>query len=290
MGRGGTRARPQRGPTDPAVDRLLGLPLVPRDGAGVLRGRADGRAHERALRLHQARPRGAPRPRLHLHGGLPGDDGRGRLAAERLPHAGAGAVLCRHLLPARGAARRAQLEPGDRGCGRGLGRPGGRDPRRRRAHRRLPARRSASPALRRAYERCGAGGGRFGPAPDLRRRERRLRRGPQVPAHLGLGAAAEARRGRARDPHPESHGGRGHPRSGGRRLRPLRGRRALARAALREDALRQRAARPGLPARLAGQRRPALARGDRDDARLDAARDARARGRLLLGARRRLRG
>ena len=26
------------------------------------------------LRLHQARPRGAPRPRLDLHGRLPGDD------------------------------------------------------------------------------------------------------------------------------------------------------------------------------------------------------------------------
>ena len=37
-----------------------------------------------------------------------------------------------------------ELEPGDRGRGRGLGRPRGRDPRRRRAHRRLPARRSAS--------------------------------------------------------------------------------------------------------------------------------------------------
>ena len=49
------------------------------------------RAHERALRVHQARPRGAPRPRLDLHGGLPGDDRRGRLAAERLPHARAGA-------------------------------------------------------------------------------------------------------------------------------------------------------------------------------------------------------
>ena len=44
-----------------------------------------------------------PGPRRHLHGGLPGDDRPGRLAAERVPHARAGAVLRRHLLPARDA-------------------------------------------------------------------------------------------------------------------------------------------------------------------------------------------
>ena len=64
----------------------------------------------------------------------------------------------------------------------------------------------------------------------------------------------------------------------------------LDRAALREDALRQRAARARLPARLPGQRRRAAAAHRRGDARLGAARDARARGRLLQRARRRLRG
>ena len=49
------------------------------------------RADERAVRVHQARPRGAARHRLDLHGGLPGDDGLRRLAAERLPHPRAGA-------------------------------------------------------------------------------------------------------------------------------------------------------------------------------------------------------
>ena len=83
---------------------------------------------------------------------------------------------------------------------------------------------------------------------------------------------------------------RRHPRPDRRRLRPLLRRRGVARPPLREDALRQRAACPRLPARLAGARPRALApRRDRH-ARLGAARDARAGGRLLLGARRRLRG
>ena len=64
----------------------------------------------------------------------------------------------------------------------------------------------------------------------------------------------------------------------------------LARPPLREDALRQRAARPRLPARLPGARARALARRLRAHARLDADGDARPRGRLLLGLRRRLRG
>ena len=70
---------------------------------------------------HQARPRGAARPRLDLHGGLPGDDGRRRLAAERLPHPGAGPLLRRHLLPARAAHGNAELA---RRCSRPSPRPG----------------------------------------------------------------------------------------------------------------------------------------------------------------------
>ena len=82
-----------------------------------------------------------------------------------------------------------------------------------------------------------------------------------------------------------------HLRPGRRRLRALLGRRALARPPLREDALRQRAARARVPARLAGDgRRRCSGTVVRGDARLGAARDARPRGRLLLGARRRLRG
>ena len=84
--------------------------------------------------------------------------------------------------------------------------------------------------------------------------------------------------------------GRRHLRPARRRLRPLLGRRRLARPPLREDALRQRPAGPRLPARLAGARPRALPPRLRGDAGLDAARDARPRGRLLLGPRRRLRG
>ena len=90
---------------------------------------ADGRPHERALRVHQARPRGASRPRRDLHGGVPGDDRRRRLAAQRLPDARAGALLRRHVLPARGAPRDGQLAPGAGGGGRRMGGARGRDPR-----------------------------------------------------------------------------------------------------------------------------------------------------------------
>ena len=44
VGPGGARARAARGQADPALDRLRGLPLVPRHGARVVRGRGDGRA------------------------------------------------------------------------------------------------------------------------------------------------------------------------------------------------------------------------------------------------------
>ena len=115
VGRGGARRARDRGPPAAGLDRLLGLPLVPRDGARVVRGSRDRGADERALRLHQGRPRGAPRRRRGLHGGLPGDDRPGRLAAERVPDARAGAVLRRHLLPARAAPRDAELAHGARG-------------------------------------------------------------------------------------------------------------------------------------------------------------------------------
>ena len=81
-----SRARAD-GQADPALDRLRGLPLVPCDGARVVRGPGDRRADERALRQHQGGPRGAPRPRHDLHGGGAGDHRAGRLADDRLPDA-----------------------------------------------------------------------------------------------------------------------------------------------------------------------------------------------------------
>ena len=55
-------ARHGRGPADLPLDRLLGVPLVPRHGARELREPADRVRDERALRQHQGRPRGAARP------------------------------------------------------------------------------------------------------------------------------------------------------------------------------------------------------------------------------------
>ena len=61
VGPRGARAAQDGGPPILLCDRLLRLPLVPRDGARVVRGRATAAVHERALRVHQGRPRGAAR-------------------------------------------------------------------------------------------------------------------------------------------------------------------------------------------------------------------------------------
>ena len=290
MGAGGARARSGARSPDPALGRLLGLSLVPRDGARVVRGRRDGPVHERALRPDQGRPRGAPRRRLDLHGGGPGDDRARRLAADRLPRHRGRPVLRRHLLPPDPAPGDAELPDGDGGRGPELGHParadsrgGGADPhpaRARRADRALG--RSAHPGRGRGRGQRPAGGGRHG--------ARRLRLGAQVPARLGARADADRRRARPGGDDPERDRRRRHQRSRRRWLRPLLRRRDLARPPFREDALRQRAARARLPARLPGARRRALARDRRADARLGAARDARPRGRVLLRPRRRLRG
>ena len=62
VGRPGALPRAGRGPADPAFDRLQRLPLVPRDGARVVRGQRDGGRDERALRQRQGRSRGTARP------------------------------------------------------------------------------------------------------------------------------------------------------------------------------------------------------------------------------------
>ncbi len=84
-------------------------------------------------------------------------------------------------------------------------------------------------------------------------------------------------------------GARRHLRPTRRRLSSLQRRRHLARAPLREDALRQRPAAAHLPARLAGDPAPALPPHCGGDHRLRAARDDRARRRLLQHAGRRQR-
>ena len=250
------------------------------------------RAHERALRVRQGRPRGAPGRRRDLHGGRPGDDRPRRLAAERLPHARAGAVLRRHLLPARarawacragsrcsapsptpGRSRREEIrEQGARMAQRLRGR---RAAERRPASRWTPPRLDAAvAALRRPYDSVNGGWGGAPKFPAASVIEFLLRRGEPQMALL----------------HAALDGLGRHLRPGRRGLRPLQRRPDLDGAALREDALRQRAARARLRARLAGERRRAAPAHRRGDARVGAARDARARGRLLQRARRRLRG
>ena len=100
LGTGGAGQGQGREQADLPVDRLLGLPLVPRHGARELREPGDRGADERALRQHQGRPRGAARPRPDLHVGRAGDDRARRLADVGVPHARAQAVLRRHLFSA----------------------------------------------------------------------------------------------------------------------------------------------------------------------------------------------
>ena len=220
--------------------------------------------------------------------------GPGRLAAERLPHPRAGAVLRGHLLPARAAPGHAELAPGARGDRRGLGRAARRDPRRaaarivgaparRRAAAAVRARRSTRAALdARGGRRCAA---HYDP------RERRLRRRAQVPARVGDRVPAAPRRDRDGRAHAARDGVRRHVRPGRRRLRALLGGRRTGssptsrRCSTTTRCSRARTCTAGRsPASRCSER---VCRGD---ARLGAARDARPRGRLLLRARRRLRG
>ena len=167
---------------DPALDRLLGLPLVPRDGARVVRGRGDRRLHERALRADQGRPRGAPRRRRDLHGGRAGDDRPRRLAADRLLRPRRRPLPLRHLLPARAAAGHAELPDGaSRRCIAGLAR--------------AAARRSAPPPARTreqlgAIARIPAPDDEIDPRPRRRGGRRRSRRAID-PVNGGFGARAE---------------------------------------------------------------------------------------------------
>ena len=83
------RAR-ARGQADLSVDRLLDVPLVPRDGARVVRGRRRSpTVLNRDFVSDQGRSRRAAGRRSRLHDVRAGDDRRRRLADERVAHAGA---------------------------------------------------------------------------------------------------------------------------------------------------------------------------------------------------------
>jgi hypothetical protein len=97
LGPGGTgRSQAQR-KADPALGRLCGLSLVPRDGAREFRGRRHRARDERAVRQHQGRSRGATRHRSDLHGGAASSRRAGRLAADHVSHARRRTDLGRHV-------------------------------------------------------------------------------------------------------------------------------------------------------------------------------------------------
>src|SRR5664280_1061073 len=158
-------ARPRR--TRAAVRRLRRLPLVPRDGARVLRGLVGGRDHERRLRQRQGRPGGAAGRRRGLHGGVAGDARPGRLADDRVPDPGRGAVLLRHVLPAAAPARHAVVHPGSAGDLRHLAAAPRRTAGGRRGPRAAAVRARSGGARGWRADRRAAGRGGFGGAPKF---------------------------------------------------------------------------------------------------------------------------
>ena len=238
--------------------RLLHLPLVPRDGARVVRGRGDRARPQRALRRHQGRPRGAAGRRRDLHDRGPAPHRRRRLADERVAHAGPRAVLRRHLLPAarrrpRGARGFLSILARHRGGVRA--RPGPR-----RAPRPAPSSRAVRDrprAARRAGLRPARAGGRSRRrwrryAPRLRSEShggvRRRAEVPVEPPGAAPAAPPPPRRGDAESLQmatltlEQMAAGGIHDQLGGGFHRYSTDAR-VARAALREDALRQRAPR-----------------------------------------------
>ena len=77
--RRGARARRPR----PPLGGVCRVPLVPRHGSRVVRGRGRGTGAQRGLRRGQGGPRGTPRHRRGLHGGHDRPHGARRLADDR---------------------------------------------------------------------------------------------------------------------------------------------------------------------------------------------------------------
>ena len=245
-GAGGVRggAAPQR--AGAAQRRVRRVPLVPRHGARVVRGRGDRGVHERALRQHQGRPRGAARRRRGLHAGDHRDDRARRLADDLRARPRRQPVLRRHLLPRPAAARPAVVPPGAAGDRRGLGEHARRGTPRRRAAPRAPAAAGerSSPACSTTQcwtPPCDPGAGSSTRSrPGSGRAEVPAVDGARVPAAASRRGPGGARR--MLDATLRGDGPRRHLRPARRRVRALLRRPRLGGAALREDALRQRAA------------------------------------------------
>ncbi len=294
LGRRGARAGARGGQADSPEHWLRGVPLVPRDGARVVRGSGHREGDERAVREHQGRPRGAPGHRRNLHERGAGDDRPGRMADDDVPHAGGRSVPRRHVLPANGPSRDAVVRARAALGGRCVSHQAWRCARHRGARARAIRGRAAGGG---EHGRAHGGAARprcAGHRRALRRAQRRLRGRTKISADDGARLSApplapERRAAGARDRAQlvRADGTRRHLRSGGWRLPSLRGGRSLARAAFREDALRQRASLAARRASRSGDARRRDCAGDARDVRLGAARDGRAERRLLLVARRR---
>ena len=110
MGRRSAAARARAEQTHPAFGRLLGVSLVPRDGARVLRGSGNRRADEPIVREHQGGSRGAARSRSNLpERASHAHPAQRRLAAHDVPRARPEALLRRNVLPEGGALQPAWL-------------------------------------------------------------------------------------------------------------------------------------------------------------------------------------
>ncbi len=188
VGRGRLRGGPRAQRPGAAERRVRRLPLVPRDGARVVRGPRDRGVHERALRQREGRPRGAARRRRGLHGGHHGDDRARRLADDLRARPRGHAVLRRHLLPRPATPRQPELPAGAGGARPRLARarrrrtPGGRrDPR-------PPA--GPGRGGERDHRRRHARRGRGEAGARVRRHVRRLRWRAEVPAVDGAGVPA----------------------------------------------------------------------------------------------------
>ena len=222
VGPGGVRARPRGGQAGARLDRLRGVPLVPRHGARVLRGRRGRRVDERLVRVRQGRPRGAPGRRRDLHGRRAGDDRPRRLAAERVPDA----RTARRSTPAPTSrpSRATGCRRGRRCCRRCASRGRRSAPRSTRRPRRSCRGCSGAAALEapEAPVRPGVPGRRRGRAGAVVRwRARRLGRRAEVPGHLGDRVPAGARRAGDAAADPAADGRGRDLRPDRRRLRPL---------------------------------------------------------------------
>ena len=301
--RRGVRRGASPGRARPAVGRVLRLPLVPRDGPRVVRGRAHRRADERAFRQHQGGPRGASRHRCGLHGSDAGPDRSGWVADDGLPRPRRASLPGGHVLPPGGPRRDAFVHGRAARCGSDLARGPGAS-RRGRAPDPRGARTSGSDCRRASPRPDSLGRHRCGGCPGcaVRRSARGFRGRAEVPAVDGARVPAahrrpDPRRGPAGPQgagdgrrHDAGHGARRDVRPAGGGVRALQRGRRLGRSALREDALRQRPAPSRLPALVARNGRPACP-ADRDaDRAVPHGRPTHLRGRIRVRARRGQRG